>query len=124
MTPNECSDRNARIKDVPQISKLLNEYSQKGILLPRPMGHIYENLRYFVVVEQDNDILACGALHLVWEDLGDIRSVAVKAGHEKRGFGKCVVERLIHEAEKLELEKVKFSRIVIDPNDLKISSIE
>ena len=106
MSENRLSNQNARLRDVPQIAKILNEYAQKGILLPRSMGHIYENLRDFVVVAKGDEILACGALHLFWVDLGEIRSIAVKNGYEGRGLGTRVVKRLLKDAEKLELERI------------------
>lgn len=106
MSETRFPDRDARLKDVSQIAKILNEYAKKGILLPRSMGHIYENLRDFIVVAKGDEILACGALHLFWEDLGEICSVAVKNGYDGRGLGTRVVKRLLKGAEELELERV------------------
>ncbi len=98
--------RKARIKDVPEIFKLLQEYALKGILLPRSMHSIYENLRDFFVYEENGDIIGICSLHIYWEDLAEIKSLAVKSDHTGKGIGKTLVEECIKEAQELGIKKV------------------
>ncbi len=98
--------RKARIKDVPDIFKILQEYALKGILLPRSLHSIYENLRDFFVYEVDGKIVGVCSLHIYWEDLAEIKSLAVLSGYEGRGIGKSLVEECIKEANELGIKKV------------------
>lgn len=76
-------------------------------MLPRPLGELYESNRdFFVAVDDDGDVIACGALHVVWEDLAEIKCLAVAKPHQKEGIGKALVGALIAEADKLGIPKV------------------
>ena len=66
----------AKIADVPQIHKLVNSFSEKGLMLARPLSEIYEAMRDFFVIREDSKVVACAALHVSWSDLAEIRSVA------------------------------------------------
>ncbi|MBN1941339.1 MAG: N-acetyltransferase [Candidatus Diapherotrites archaeon] len=98
--------RKAKISDVKQIKALLSSYAAKGLLLDRSALSIYEQLRDFVVFEENSEIKACCALHICWEGLGEIRSLAVKEEHWRKGIGKGIVEECLAEAKRLELQKV------------------
>jgi amino-acid N-acetyltransferase len=93
--------RPARITDVAEISALVNSYAQRNLMLPRPLNTIYEHLRDFIVLEEDGKVRACGALHVLWYDLAEIRSVAVHQDHLGRRFGVKIVESLITDAREL-----------------------
>ena len=70
--------RKAGMQDVKAIQKLVAEYAKKGDMLPRSLSEIYENLRdYFVSVEDGGEVVGSAAVHLVWEDLAEVRTVAV-----------------------------------------------
>ncbi len=70
--------RKATIKDVKTIHGLLKEYGDKGVLLPRPLTKIYDHLRDFsVYVDEKDRVLGCCALQFCWDDLAEIRSMAV-----------------------------------------------
>ena len=96
----------AGIGDVPQIHKLINRFGSQGLMLPRPLSEIYENLRDFVVVKDGDEVVGCGALHICWEDLLEVKSVAVSEGKQGRGIGATVVEACVEEARKIDVPEV------------------
>jgi len=98
--------RKANVKDAPSIAKIVNYHAQKGIMLQRPISKIYDNLRDYYVVEYNSEIVGCGALHVTWSDLAEIRSLAMKDGFSGKGYGNKIVNKLIEEAKSLEIEKV------------------
>jgi len=99
--------RKARIPDVPHMHKLINDYARQGQMLPRAFNSLYEGLREFVVAEgQDGAFLGTGALHIAWDDLAEIRSVAVVPGNEGRGIGRGLVGHVMQEAADLGLRRV------------------
>ncbi len=67
----------ARISNVPQMHKLINYFADKGEMLARPISEIYENIRDFFVVREDDKVLGCVALGVMWHDLAEIKSLAV-----------------------------------------------
>ena len=98
--------RRARIKDVPGMVKLINLYAQKGEMLSRPLINLYNSIRDFVVVEKENTIIACGALAIIWNDIAEIRTMAVHPDHRGQGIGRAMVDVLLQEARDLELPRV------------------
>ncbi len=67
----------AKIGDVPQIHRLINNFADKGEMLARTLGEIYDNIRDFFVVRQGERVIGCAALHVSWADLVEVKSVAV-----------------------------------------------
>lgn len=98
--------RKAEIKDVGQIHALINYYAQKDQMLPRSLNEIYEGLRDFHVAEDKGEVIGCAALHVVWEELAEIKSVAVKEDYGGRGIGKDLVARCIEDAKTLGITRV------------------
>ena len=98
--------RKATVKEVPLVAEIVNYYANKGIMLQRPISRIYDNLRDYLVFEYDREIVGCGALHITWSDLAEIRALALKDEFIRKGFGRRIVEKLIEEARNLEIEKV------------------
>lgn len=98
--------RRATIRDVKQIQKLINFYAQKDEMLPRSLNDIYENLRDFFVFGKAKKVAGCAALHVCWEDLGEIKALAVLGTQHKRGIGTKLVEACMKEAKKLGLKKL------------------
>ncbi|MCS7203312.1 MAG: N-acetyltransferase [Thermodesulfovibrio sp.] len=90
--------RKALIKDVKTIHKLINDFAKKGEMLPRSLNEIYENLRDFYLVEENNEIKGVCALHILWEDLAEIRSLVVKKEDQNRGIGSLLVKKCLREA--------------------------
>ncbi|MGA6994054.1 MAG: N-acetyltransferase [Candidatus Deferrimicrobiaceae bacterium] len=99
--------RKARMKDVKAIQKLIAEYARKGDMLPRSLSEIYENLRdYFVYVRNGEEVIGSAAIHIMWEDLAEVRSLAVRDGDMGRGVGTQLVEACISEAIVLGISRV------------------
>ena len=98
--------RSARISDAKAIHQLLLGYAQQGQLLGRSLVDIYDALRDFHVFEEGGEILGVGALQICWEDLAEIRSLAVKPGLSGRGIGRQIVEACLDEARELGLQRV------------------
>ena len=93
--------RKATFKDVEAIVKVVNDYAQQGVMLSRSRNTIYETLREYILAEQDGDIVGVGAIHLVWDELAEIRSLAVVPSGVKTGVGRVIVEKLTEEAREL-----------------------
>jgi len=98
--------RKAKIKDVPEIQQLINSYVQEGKLLPRSLSDLYEEIRDFFVAELNGKIIGCCALHVVWEDLAEVKSLAVTKEMTKQGIGTKLLEEAINSARELEINKI------------------
>lgn len=96
----------AKIQDVPQIHRLINSFADKGEMLPRPLSEIYENIRDYFVIKQGEQVIACAALHIMWSDLAEIKSVAVAEDSQQQGIGTQLVEACIKEAKLLGIPTV------------------
>lgn len=93
--------RKATFSDVESILKLINEYAQQGLMLARSRNTLYEGLREFVLAEEDGKVVGVAALHLVWDELAEIRALAVHPSKVKSGIGRTIVEKLTEEAKEL-----------------------
>ena len=98
--------RKAEIHDAQSIHDLINLYAQRGEMLPRTMGEVFENLRDFFVVRPEEQLLGCVALHIVWSDLAELKSLAVPEDVQTRGLGSLLVNRAVDEAREIGLERV------------------
>src|SRR5680860_765631 len=98
--------RQARVADVPEIQRLVNGYASQGVMLPRSLHSIYGQLRDHQVMVEGDRILGCVALSIVWEDLAEIRSLAVAAEAQGQGIGRALVERMLAEARELGIRRV------------------
>lgn len=98
--------RKARLSDATAIYGLINIYAQRGLLLPRSLVSIYDRIRDFWVFEEEGKVLGCVALQIVWEDLAEIRSLAVDEARKGEGIGSVLVEACLREAEELGIRRV------------------
>jgi len=98
--------RKAKIADAKIIQELINLNAKKEQMLPRALNDIYENLRDFYVCEEKGHVIGVCALRILWEDLAEIRSLAVKEEHKKKGIGKKLVNICLKEAKELGIKKV------------------
>jgi len=99
--------RKANVKEVGDIHKLLSRYADQGLLLPRSLNEIYNHLRdYSVIYDISRSIIAVCALGVCWEDLGEIRSLAVVEGYQGKGLGTALVDNCMKEAASLGLKQV------------------
>jgi len=123
--------RKATIKDVKAIYGILQEYGNRGELLPRPLSTLYDHIRDFWVYADDEDdrVLGCCALQICWEDLAEIRSLAVHPDHLRGKIGSKLTETALSEAKSFHIRKVfaltykpeffkKFDFAIIDRSDL------
>jgi argininosuccinate lyase len=104
--------RRAGLADIPGIAGIMAGYVAQGVLLPRPVSELYQCVREFHVAERPGangaagEIVACAALRLLWNDLGEVRSLAVREDMHGRGLGKALVERVLDDAKALALPRV------------------
>lgn len=99
--------RKARMRDVQAIRSLIGFYSQKGDMLPKALIEIYEHLRdFFVFAGEQEEVLGCCALHLFWDDLAEIQSLAVGESDKHKGIGTVLIAACLEEARSLGISKV------------------
>ena len=98
--------RKAQIKDIKEIWKLLTHYAGRGDMLSRSLSELYESVRDFYIFEEDGSLVGAAALHIVWEDLAELRSVAVAEEAERKGVGTQLVNACIEEAKELGLKRL------------------
>ncbi len=99
--------RKATIKDIKEIHSLLNGFAEKGALLPRSLSDLYDHLRDYAVFQLDSrEIVGVAALHICWEDLAEVRSLAVREEHQGKGIGRRLVEFCLSEALTLGIYRV------------------
>jgi amino-acid N-acetyltransferase len=106
--------RKAKNSDVPQIRSLINEMAARtdedhkhGHMLPRALTELYEHVRdYTVLVDDDDNIMGCCALHSAWDGLAELKALAVDDAAQGHGWGRQLVEAAISEAEGLGIECV------------------
>jgi len=100
--------RKATIKDIKAIHSLLQQYGRKGELLPRPLSVLYDHVRDFSVYAADevSNVLGCCALQFCWDDLAEIRSLAVHPDHVGKGIGSKLVEKVLADATSFKIQKV------------------
>jgi amino-acid N-acetyltransferase len=96
----------ATMGDVPKIQELVSSFAAIGEMLPRPLAEIYEHLRDFFVVREGQETVACAALHIMWEDLAEIRSLAVLENNQEQGIGLELVNACLAEARRLGIRTV------------------
>ena len=98
--------RPARTTGVGVIHDLISGYTEDRRMLAKAMVTLYEDVQEFIVVERDDEILACGALHVMWEDLAEVRSLAVRRDSVGEGLGSQVLTVLLDRARALGVERV------------------
>ncbi len=99
--------RKAAICDAEGIHKLVTAFALKGVMLPRSLNSIYDNIRDFWVIDEDGVLVGCAALHIVgWEGLAEVRSLSVMKEAQGNGYGRILVERCIEEAKDLGVKKL------------------
>jgi amino-acid N-acetyltransferase len=98
--------RKARMHDVEGMNKLIDYYAGQGLMLPRNLNTLYQNIRDYVLVEIDGEIKGIGGLHVFWHDLAEIRSLAVTPDLVKKSIGGKIVNYFLQEAKEMGLKKV------------------
>jgi amino-acid N-acetyltransferase len=98
--------RSANVNDVKAVHALINAYAERDQMLFRSMADIYKNLQTFLVVEADGQVVGCCALEVIWQDLAEIKSLAVSEEHKGRGAGSMLVNAAVEQAKRLCLPRV------------------
>jgi len=110
----------AQIRDVEEIIELVNSFAESNLMLPRGPQYLYENIRDFVIASDQNVpvyslpetgevlhlIVACGSLHVLWEDIAEIRALAIHPDYQDLGLGSKLVETMKQEAKKLGIKRL------------------
>ncbi|MDA2985657.1 MAG: GNAT family N-acetyltransferase, partial [Actinomycetota bacterium] len=95
------SIRSAVTADVPAIRKLADPLVEKRILLGKELVELYESIQEFVVAELDGELVGFGALHVMWRDLGEVRTLAVAESAKRKGVGTALLSELLQRAKAL-----------------------
>jgi len=98
--------RKAKISDIKTVHKLINEFAKKGEMLPRSLNELYEKIRDFFIAEENGEIKGVCALHILWEDLAEIRSLVVKKEAQKQGVGTLLIKKCLNEAKQFGIKRV------------------
>jgi len=103
---SEYTVRPARSADVLGIHLLLEPLVDRRILLGKDLAVLYGAVQEFVVAEKDGELIGCGALHVMWEDLGEVRTLIVRDDWLQRGVGRAIVDELETRARILGLQRL------------------
>ncbi len=98
--------RPAKTADVKAIRALVDSYAAPGQMLAKETVTLYESVQEFIVAELDDVIVGCGALHILWEDLAEVRTVAVKKDMHRQGVGHKILEAIINRAGEVGVNKI------------------
>ena len=98
--------RPARTSDIKAIHKLIVDFASGGRMLQKETVTLYESVQEFVVAVEDGQVVGCGALHVLWEDLAEVRSVAITETLRGNGIGNQILERIIERARELGLSRI------------------
>ena len=100
------SIRPARTSDVVQIRAICEPLVEKRILLGKELVELYESIQEFVVAESEGKVIGCGALHVIWQDLAEVRTVAVDQNYHRHGIGAAILRELLERARLLGIHRV------------------
>jgi amino-acid N-acetyltransferase len=98
--------RPARTSDVKAIRELVDSFAAPGKMLSKETVYLYESVQEFTVAESDGVIIGCGALHVLWEDLAEVRTVAVVENFQKQGVGHMILEAIIERARAIGVDRI------------------
>jgi len=98
--------RPARTSDIKAIRKIIDTYSLQRRLLSKETVMLYEDVQEFFVAEKDGAIIGCGALHVLWEDLGEVRTVAVNEEFRGQKIGHQILSAIMDRAQSLGLKRL------------------
>ncbi|HGE5780985.1 TPA: N-acetyltransferase [Bacillus pseudomycoides] len=97
---------NAITSDVKEIYNLIEIYSKEGVVLPRSLLSLYQYLQCLYVVKEEGEILGVAGLHVLGEDLAEIRSLVVLDTYAGQGLGRMLVNHVMNEATKIKVKRV------------------
>lgn len=98
--------RKAKVGDIPHIQDLINTFAKQDLMLPRSLNELYDNIRDFWVYEEHRKISGCCALHVSWQELAEIKSLAVRKEKQRKKIGTELALSCIEEAKELGAKKI------------------
>ena len=98
--------RKALPGDAVAIKTLINSFAARGWMLPRSLSDIYEGIRDFWVLEDRGKVAGCVSLHICWENMAEVRSLAVGESHQKKGWGDALVKTCFREAKRMGIKRI------------------
>ncbi len=98
--------RSAVTADVPAIRKIADPLVEQRILLGKELVELYESIQEFVVAERDGELVGFGALHVMWRDLAEVRTLAVAEAAKRSGIGAAILRELLERARVLGILRV------------------
>lgn len=98
--------RPARTSDVKQIRALIDTFAAPGKMLEKETVTLFESVQEFVVAVDGDQVVGCGALHVLWEDLAEVRTVAVKEKFHKMGIGHKIMEVIVERAKSVGVKRI------------------
>ena len=121
--------RAARMGDIPAMAELISYHAERGRMLHRSPAYLYERVRNFCVCQIDGAVVGCCGLEPVWNDLGELKSLAVREDLRRQGLGRALIETSLETARKIDIKQVfcltretkffeKFGFVQIDRNKL------
>jgi amino-acid N-acetyltransferase len=98
--------RKAKMSDVEDLHQLINDFAGRGVMLPRSRDALYEALREFTIIEDKGQLIGAGALHIIWDDLAEIRALAIRINYQGQSLGRELIDILLSEAKELEISQI------------------
>ncbi len=98
--------RPAKTSDVKSIRKIVDSFAAPGKMLSKETVTLFESIQEFTVAEKDGVLIGCGALHVLWEDLAEVRTVAVVKEFQKSGIGHQILEKIIERAREVGVTRI------------------
>ena len=98
--------RPAKTSDIKKIRKIVDSFAEQRRLLSKETVTLYEGVQEFTIAEVDGEIVGCGALHVLWEDLAEVRTVAVVESMHGKGIGHAILENILNRAKEIGVKKV------------------
>ena len=98
--------RGAKTSDIKKIRSIVDMYASERKLLSKETVTLYENVQEFIVAEVNGEVIGCGALHVLWEDLAEVRTVAVIKEWQGKKVGHEILENILSKAKELGVKKV------------------
>ncbi len=98
--------RPAKTSDIKKIKKIIDTFVEPRRLLSKETVTLYESVQEFAIAEVDGEVVGCGALHVLWEDLAEVRTVAVVESMHGKGVGHAILESILNKAKEIGVKKV------------------
>jgi amino-acid N-acetyltransferase len=106
MSAGEVMVRPARTSDIKAIRSIIDAYVLGRRLLAKETVTLYETVQEFTIAEYEGEIVGCGALHVLWEDLAEVRTVAVLESMRGKGVGNAIIGSIVERARNLGIERI------------------